>query len=489
MTTLSKTPALKQKLFWVGILYFAEGFPLGAFYDIFPVHFRQMGVDLKSIGLLSLLSLAWSIKFLWAPAIDHTRHHRRWIFFMHILMASVMGLFALQFEFGPWVWVAIGAFTLLSATNDVAIDGYTIEMLNKNEMGRANGLRIGFYRVGMIAAGSVLILSDVLGWAGAYLLCALLFVFIGFICLKAPQEQSKPKKQGFDPGKEIRLLLREPLIALPAVLLIAGLLCGAFARGEYTQILQLCAGALICSALIIVSWSHFVSKKPAGAKKALDQASKGILFGAFLSLMNRKYFWPIVGFILLFKLADTSIGFMIKPFWVDAGFTASQIGFFSVNLGLVLSIAGGIAGGWFTDRYGLFTGLWVLGLTQMLSNFGYVWAAYAIPTGTGVDPTAMQTFGLYSASAVESFTQGLGTGAFLAFLMAIVNTSRAASEYAILSSIFALSRAVAGWAGGYGAAHFGYGDFFFLTILLGLPAYALLPFVKKSLETPSMKAT
>ena len=206
-------------------------------------------------------------------------------------------------------------------------------------------------------------------------------------------------------------------------------------------------------------------------------------------MMNRPYFWAIVGFILLFKLADTSIGFMIKPFWVDAGFSAGQIGLVSVNIGLGLSIAGGIAGGWFTDRYGLFTGLWVLGLTQMLSNLGYVWAAYVIPTGIGVEPSQAHSLGLYAASAVESFTQGLGTGAFLAFLMAIVSKERAASEYAILSSIFALSRAIAGWAGGYGAAHFGYGDFFFITILLGLPAYALLPFVRKTLILSDEKAS
>ena len=152
-------------MFWIGILYFAEGFPLGVFYDVFPVQFRQQGVDLRDIGFLSLLGLAWTLKFLWAPAIDHYRHHRRWMFAVDLLMAGIMLIFAIHAEFGPWVWLAIGAFTVLSATNDIAIDGFTIEMLNKRELGLANGIRIAFYRVGMLASGFILILTDWLGWS------------------------------------------------------------------------------------------------------------------------------------------------------------------------------------------------------------------------------------------------------------------------------------------------------------------------------------
>jgi PAT family beta-lactamase induction signal transducer AmpG len=88
---------------------------------------------------------------------------------------------------------------------------------------------------------------------------------------------------------------------------------------------------------------------------------------------------------------------------------------------------------------------------------------------------------VYTASALESFTGGLGTGAFLAFLMAITSRERATTEYAILSSIFAFSRAVAGWAGGIGAQEMGYAAYFFLTFWLSFPAYALLPQVRRML--------
>ena len=89
---------------------------------------------------------------------------------------------------------------------------------------------------------------------------------------------------------------------------------------------------------------------------------------------------------------------------------------------------------------------------------------------------------MYSASVVESFTGGLGNAAFLAFMMAIVSKKRSASEYALLSSIFAFSRSVAGWAGGFGVESMGYGPYFTLTFFLAFPAYLLLPWVKRMLD-------
>jgi PAT family beta-lactamase induction signal transducer AmpG len=90
---------------------------------------------------------------------------------------------------------------------------------------------------------------------------------------------------------------------------------------------------------------------------------------------------------------------------------------------------------------------------------------------------------VYGASATESFTSGLGSGAFMAFLMGITSKARATTEYAILSSIFAFSRAVAGWAGGLGVENMGYATFFFLTFWLSFPAYFLLPYVRRMLAS------
>jgi PAT family beta-lactamase induction signal transducer AmpG len=216
---------------------------------------------------------------------------------------------------------------------------------------------------------------------------------------------------------------------------------------------------------------------------AADDLTRGALFGALMELLRRPAIVPVLLFILIFKLPDAAMGFMVKPFWVDSGFSAAEIGLVSVNIGLALSIAGGVVGGWITDRIGIFRALWILGLAQAASNLGYWLAAGVIPPAApgSVVPFKHQAI-LYAASATESFTGGLGTAAFLAFLMAIVRKDRAATEYALLTSVFALSRSVAGWVGGLGAQSMGYANWFLLTFFLAFPAYLLLPWVRRMLR-------
>jgi PAT family beta-lactamase induction signal transducer AmpG len=452
------TPSLLQsKMFWIGVLYFSEGFPLGVFYDIFPVHFRQQGVNLAGIGLLSLLGLTWTLKFLWAPAVDHYRHHRRWMFGADVLMGAILLIFALHAGYGPWIWFAIGTFTLLSATNDIAIDGFTIEMLDKRELGLANGLRIAFYRVGMLTAGFILICTDLLGWAGAYAVGAVIFLLAGLACLNAPREREIQSAQGVTLTGELKGFLTHPLALAGVVLFLLGVLWLTDRTTEWSHTIDHFWWYVFTSAALLVVYGGLYSRRANRTNVPRAPLAEGPMFGALLEMLRRPHILPVILFILIFKLGDSAMGFMIKPFWVDSGFTATQIGLVSVNIGLGLSIAGSIAGGWFTDRAGIFRGLWVLGLLQAASNLGYAWAA----------------------SAIESFTGGLGTAAFLAFLMSIVNKRHSATEYALLSSVFALSRSVSGWAGGYGAETMGYADYFLLTFFLAFPAYLLLPWVKK----------
>jgi PAT family beta-lactamase induction signal transducer AmpG len=476
------TSLLRSKLFWVGILYFAEGFPLGVFYDVFPVHFRQQGVDLSEIGFLSLLGLAWTLKFLWAPAIDHYRHHRRWMFSADLLMGGIMLLFAIHAEFAPWVWIAIGVFTLLSATNDIAIDGFTIEMLNKHELGLANGMRIAFYRVGMLASGFILILTDYLGWAGTYTAGAGILILAGFACLNAPREREIQSVGNTSLIQELKTLLAHPAAFSGVIAFLLGALWLVNRTTQWSAMIEYFWWYALLAAALLMLLSVSYLMVPAGSHIAASRASvtEGPMFGTLLAMLQRPYIVPTILFILIFKLGDTAMGFMIKPFWVDSGFSATQIGLVSVNIGLALSIAGGIAGGWFTDRLGIFKGLWILGLAQAASNLCYAWAAAVIPAAETGTPIAVDhQIIMYTASATESFCGGLGTAAFLAFLMSIVNKQHSATEYALLSSVFALSRSVSGWAGGYGAEAMGYADYFMLTFFLAFPAYLLLPWVRK----------
>ena len=487
------TPVYRRKLFWVALLYFSEGLPLGVFFDIFPVYFRQQGVNLADIGLLSLLGLAWTVKFLWAPLVDWARRHRWWVSAANAGMACVMWFFAVgamtggSGAFGPWVWIAIGCFTVLSATNDIATDGYTIELLDRGEYGLANGIRIGFYRVGMIFAGAVLMISGWYGWTAAYLLGGVVFAVNAVMALAAPRE--KPRVAATrSAASEFRLLGDQPLWIVALALILAGLLWPVLAPvarvAGWAEVAALSGTWWFRGALPVALMFVGAALMVAAARHPRAQALReGPVFGAWVELLSRPGMLAILVFILLFKLGDAAMGFMVKPFWVDAGFTNQDIGLVSVNLGLGLSIAGGLVGGWFVDTRGIFKGLWVLGLWQALSNLGYALAASIVPAAAqGADIALSHQMLVYAASAVESFTGGLGTGAFLAFLMAITSRAKATTEYAILSSIFAFSRAVAGWAGGIGAQEMGYAGYFFLTFWLSFPAYLLLPQVRRMID-------
>jgi len=181
---------------------------------------------------------------------------------------------------------------------------------------------------------------------------------------------------------------------------------------------------------------------------------------------------PVLLFVLLFKVGDSTLGRMVKPFWVDRGYSLTEIGAISVTLGTALTILGALAGGWIVDRIGIFRSLLWLGLAQLVSNLGYVVvAAVVLPRES-----------IYAASMIESFTQGLGTAAFLSFLMNLCDKEHAATQYAILSAMFALTRDVAGAFTGIGVEQLGYAVFFAITTALALPALALLPLIKSRIR-------
>jgi PAT family beta-lactamase induction signal transducer AmpG len=189
---------------------------------------------------------------------------------------------------------------------------------------------------------------------------------------------------------------------------------------------------------------------------------------SFVAWLARPGALAVLLFIVLYKLGDVSMGPMVKPFWLDSGLTIDDVALVSTTAGVALTIAGALAGGIFTSRYGIFRSLWVLGLLQAVSNLGYAGAAVI----GGGRPA------IYAASMLESFSGGLGTAAFLAFLMHVCEREQAATQYALLSALFGLTRSVSAPFTGLGATHFGYAIYFTLTFFLALPAYGLLPWIR-----------
>lgn len=186
----------------------------------------------------------------------------------------------------------------------------------------------------------------------------------------------------------------------------------------------------------------------------------------------------LMAVILLYRMGDNALTPMIRPYWALRGFSATEVGYVTSTLGMICTILGAIAGGAFVTRFGVYRGLVVLGIVQMLSNLAYA----------GVALTDGGRSALYGAAVVETFCGGLGTAAFLSFLMFICDRENAATEYAMLSALFAVGRTIAFAVSGFVARDLGYTRYYALTALLALPALALLPRIRGRLSSAATAA-
>src|SRR6185295_10355311 len=133
-----------------------------------PVYFRVHGVSLKEIGMMSLLGTPWTLKVLWAPLVDRFGTRQRWIAACLTVVALVLAVLPIFPAAQPTaiLWAVLFVMTMASATQDIAIDAYAIELLGKGEEGVANGVRVSAYRAALIVGGAALVaLAGSSGWA------------------------------------------------------------------------------------------------------------------------------------------------------------------------------------------------------------------------------------------------------------------------------------------------------------------------------------
>ncbi|MDX1584912.1 MAG: arabinose ABC transporter permease, partial [Thermoanaerobaculia bacterium] len=149
-----------------GVLYFSEGLPYGLVSELFPLFLRTRGVSLTEIGLLSVVSLAWTLKFFWSPLVDWRGTYRAWIRGAILVMTLVLAAFAVtEASTGSLFWTLVAILALASATQDIAIDATTIAITPKEMLGPVNSARVTTYRIAFIVAGGgVAAIASWLGW-------------------------------------------------------------------------------------------------------------------------------------------------------------------------------------------------------------------------------------------------------------------------------------------------------------------------------------
>ena len=396
---------LWNKLAWVSVLSFASGLPYGIVFLLVPVYLREgPGAELAYITkVTSIATFAWTLKFLWAFLIDRFGTRKLWILATQALLAALMLAGGLLDPVGAATLFAASVIALAyaSATQDIAVDGYTIELFEERELGPANGARVTAYRAAMIVSSGLLV--TLAGLTGRW-------------------------EIAFFAGAALMLALFGATLFLPRA-------------------------------------------APAATNATLFETVWLPLKGLF----TLPGFLPVLLFVIAFKIGDFALQFLRGPFWVDKGFSTAEIGVLVGTVGFVAAIAGAITGGWLTSKLGVFRALWMLGLIQAASNLGY-WAAAVLPRSYEV---------AYGAVIIEEFTGGMGTAAFLAFLMSLCQKRYAAAQYALLSAAFGLGRTGIGYVSGGWAEQLGYAPYFLLSFGLAFPAFLLLPWVRRLKESVS----
>jgi MFS transporter, PAT family, beta-lactamase induction signal transducer AmpG len=379
-------------------LGFSSGLPLALSGGTLQAWLTVEGVDIKTIGLFTLVGLPYTLKFIWSPLLDRYvvplfGRRRGWVFVCQLFL--FMLIFAMSLvspEEAPWVLAlfAVGL-AFASSSQDIVIDAYRTEVLREKERGMGAAVSVTGYRIAMLVSGALaLILSESLGWRFTYMIMAGLMAMSMLVTLFSPEPE--------DPG-------------IP----------------------------------------------PKTLKEAIG--------GPLIEFFSRQGAWVLLALIVLYKLGDAFAGSLTTTFLIrGVGFSVGEVGAINKGMGLAATIVGALFGGALMARLGLFRSLMLFGVLQAVSNLSFMVLALIGKS------YAMMVFTI----AFENLAGGMGTAAFVAFLMALCNHNFTATQFALLSALAALGRVFVGPASGVLVNDFGWLIFFLITFLAAIPGLVLL---------------
>jgi PAT family beta-lactamase induction signal transducer AmpG len=247
-------------------------------------------------------------------------------------------------------------------------------------------------------------------------------------------------------------------------LLVAGSLALILADQMPWPLVYLCLAGLMLLSVLYSAWAP----EPTGGDRPPETLADAVRL-PFLEFFQRSGIWRgalILVFIVLYRFGDALVNNMATPFLLQTGFSQTDIGTIQGGMGLLATIVGILAGGALLSQMGINRSLWVFGGLQALSNLAYF----------GLADLGQNYSAMVLAINVENFCGGLGTAGFVAFLMSLCNPSFSATQYALLSSLMAVSRDILVAPAGKLAEQTGWPLFFLLTLVAAVPGLALLPF-------------
>lgn len=477
----------RSPLVWVGTTYFAEGFPYSLVRQLSSVYFKDHHASLPAIGMTSLMGLPWALKFLWSPYLDHYGTKRRWLLWLEVLLVAALLCMAGASR-TAWA-LSLGAIffvvtAVLSATHDIAIDGYYLEALDRKGQARFVGYRVMAYRIAMItAAGGIVSLSQYAGWVGAFGCAAcVLFVLLVYHLFFLPAVETERVPIGRLWGGLVRKRSAWRVVWIVCAAAALGYLAPRCGVGEglfrpiAPYVTRLSASSLIG---ILLLASLVVLLLLRGRIRDSLYASRSFYAASFVSFLDQERIGWALAFIVLYRSGESLLMSMCVPFLMDIGINKAQYGLISGTLGIVCSILGALAGGACIARFTIKRTIWPLTLAQNLTLLLYMGIAFYYRDVTGTE-TARLGVSLPLVAAVhcfEQFAAGLGTAVFSFYLMRCCRPEYKASHFAIVSGIMNIGGSLFGVVSGFIASLLGYWRFFGLSFLASIPGMLLIFFI------------
>jgi len=317
----------ERRLVFVFIMGFASGLPLLLTTGTLQIWMTEAGVSLRAIGIFALVGTPYTLKFLWAPFIDRAPvpvlsrllgRRRGWMLVIQVgLMAAIFGLGLANPITQPLHTAALALLVaFFSASQDIVIDAYRIEILDQDQQGAGAAMTQAGYRLGLIAAGAgaLYLAAAVESWSTVYAVMAAL-VLVGIVATLLALRPPEPAQNPAAPTEQ-----RESIS--------------------------------VFRSMVVTPFNEFFTRNPLWASVT------------------------ILGFVLLYKFGDAFAGVMANPFYIKIGFTKVEIATVSKIFGVFATLAGVFLGGVVVKRYGILNSLFGCGILQMLSNLMFAAQAH-----------------------------------------------------------------------------------------------------------------
>jgi len=478
----------KSPHLWVSSTYFGEGLPYAVVNNLAEILFKELGASLQVVGMTALFHLPWNLKFLWGPFVDGYETKRRWLLATELVIVAVLVILGLLAARSGVALLPLAAgfvvLALVSATHDIAIDGFYMEVLDDADQSKFVGYRAAAYRIAVLVVGGPLVaVSARFGWTlGLVLAAGLMAAQLAYHGYALPRtEQARAPW-----GSLVRALIRWRVMPL---WLAAAVLIGLEYRWTLSAAVSARLDALVSEApwlakvgvggwvvmvlvVVLVLGAAILGGPFNRARQAARDGQGSAYMASFVSFVGQPKVGVMLAFVLLFRTGESFLQKMRWPFFDDVvGLPLAHYGVANGTVGVLASFVATIIGGRLIARDGLRRWIWPFVLAQNLLNLLYMGLALS------PDPSAIGTITLTLAIACEHAGAGFGTAVFMVYLMRTCDPAHKAGHFAIVSALMSVSFTVAGVASGFLADAIGFANYFGFTFLATIPGMLLIFFI------------